>query len=403
MSKIESIRCILLSASYGNANHPEILECFPNGPKRTIGLVEVLLENGVKGYGEGYLAVFAPKVFKSITDLCKPYLIGKDCFDIRRRVADLCSVCDYWALQGAARHVTSAIEIALVDAKSKSLKCPAYDLFGGSKTDEIEAYGSGGICDTKDHFREELDLLNSLGIKKYKIRAVKEDILRTAWILEEAAKHGIEVGIDMCQNLADPPQKVEDVTHYVDEIKKISDKKILFLEEAIGPTNPEGFKELRKSIGIQICGGEVITTPFEMIERIKNNIYDFVQPDASVIGGMTAVMEIFSETKKNNIDTVVHAWGGPVAIMANYQCAFACHGKLVEYPMIPFKLEEEMFSDQRRIQNGKVLKPTADGIGIYFSDDIEHRYDFDDEAVYSCVVAERGQPPDEYWKDNNLK
>tara|TARA_Y100000031_G_scaffold138966_1_gene165323 strand:+ start:1203 stop:1529 length:327 start_codon:yes stop_codon:yes gene_type:complete len=79
------------------------------------------------------------------------------------------------------------------------------------------------------------------------------------------------------------------------------------------------------------------------------------------------------------------------------------NGKLVEYPMIPFKLEEEMFSDQRRIQNGKVLKPTADGIGIYFSDDIENRYEFDDEAVYSCVVVERGQPPDEYWKDNNLK
>ena len=75
MSKIENIRPILLTADYGDKKHPEILECFPNGPKRTIGLVEVLLENGVKGYGEGYLAVFAPKVFKSITDLCKTYLI----------------------------------------------------------------------------------------------------------------------------------------------------------------------------------------------------------------------------------------------------------------------------------------------------------------------------------------
>ena len=64
MSKIENIRTILLSAEYGDEKHPEILECFPNGPKRTIGLVEVTLENGVKGYGEGYLGVFAPQVFK---------------------------------------------------------------------------------------------------------------------------------------------------------------------------------------------------------------------------------------------------------------------------------------------------------------------------------------------------
>ena len=110
MSKIENIRTILLSADYGDEKHPEILECFPNGPKRTIGLVEVTLENGVKGYGEGYLGVFAPHVFKSIVELCAPYLLGKDGFDILRRYKDLCSVCDYWSLQGAARHTTSAIE-----------------------------------------------------------------------------------------------------------------------------------------------------------------------------------------------------------------------------------------------------------------------------------------------------
>ena len=145
-NQIEEIRTILLSAKYGNEKHPEILECFPNGPKRTIGLVEVTLGDGTKGYGEGYLGVFAPKVFKSIVDLCKPYLLGKDAFDIKRRYLDLCSVCDYWSLQGAARHTTSAIEIALIDAKSKSLGVPAYKMFGDNFNDKVEVYGSGGIC-----------------------------------------------------------------------------------------------------------------------------------------------------------------------------------------------------------------------------------------------------------------
>ena len=77
----------------------------------------------------------------------------------------------------------------------------------------------------------------------------------------------------------------------------------MFLEEAIGPSNPEGFKELRNLLDVKICGGEVITTPFEMIERIKNEVYDFVQPDASVIGGMTAVVEIFEKAKIYNTET----------------------------------------------------------------------------------------------------
>lgn len=396
MSKIENIRSILLSADYGHAKHPEVLECFPNGPKRTIGLVEVTLENGIKGYGEGYLGVFAPKVFRSIVELCTPYLIGKDGFDINRRYKDLCSICDYWSLQGAARHTTSAIEIALVDAKSKSQKCPAYKLFGNSSNKEIEVYGSGGICDSKEHFIEELELLKSLGIKKYKIRAVPSDIFKTAWVLKESRKYKIDVGIDMCQNLADPPIIADDVINYINSVKKISKEKILFLEEAVGPMDISGFKKLKETLNIDICGGEVITTPTEMIERIKLNIYDFVQPDASVIGGMYAVKEIFQYTKTK---PVVHAWGGPVAIMANYHVAFGCNGSLVEYPMIPYKLEPLMFNDQRTIKNGNLLRPENPGIGITMNNEIEKDYPFDEKAVYSCVVVDRGQPNDDYWKE----
>jgi L-alanine-DL-glutamate epimerase-like enolase superfamily enzyme len=297
MAAIESIRCVLLSSPYANSAEPEIKVCFPNGPKRTVGMVEVTLDNGVTGVGEGYMAVFAPKVFESIVDLTKPYLIGKDGFDIAARVRDLCSVCDYWSLEGAARHVTSAYEIALVDAKAKSQGMPAYKLFGRSQAESIPVYGSGGCCDTKEQFMSELDLLDSLGIVQYKIRAKKTDIQRTAWILEEAGRRGISIGIDMCQNLADPPQAVDDVVLYIEQVRALSKQAILFLEEAVGPDCPEGFKELRSRVDIKICGGEIITTPKEMINRINDDIYEFVQPDASVIGGITAVMQIFEAAK----------------------------------------------------------------------------------------------------------
>ena len=82
MPKVEKIRCVLLSSPYADADDPEIKECFPNGPRRTVGMVEVTLDNGVTGLGEGYLAVFAPLVFGSIVDLCTPYVEGKEAFDI---------------------------------------------------------------------------------------------------------------------------------------------------------------------------------------------------------------------------------------------------------------------------------------------------------------------------------
>lgn len=299
MPAIANIRCVLLSSPYADADDPEIKECFPNGPKRTIGMVEVTLDNGITGLGEGYLAVFAPLVFKAIVDLCAPQVLGKDGFDIDRRVKDLRSLCDYWSLQGAARHAIAAFEIALQDAKGKSLGKPVYDLLGGANADSIQIYGSGGCCDAKEQFLREFELLKGLGITLYKMRSVKRDILRTAWVLEEAGRRGIQVGVDMCQNLADPPQAVEDVVAFVNAVHAKTDQRMIFVEEAIGPDCPEGFRELRRRIDVPVCGGEIITTPKEMIERINADVYDFVQPDASVMGGISAVMEVFAAAAAN--------------------------------------------------------------------------------------------------------
>jgi len=399
MPTITNIRCILLTSPYADADDPEIKECFPNGPKRTIGMVEVTLDNGVTGLGEGYLAVFAPMVFKSIVDLCTPQVIGKEGFDIDRRVKDLRSLCDYWSLQGAARHVIAAFEIALQDAKGKSLGVPVYELLGGAKAESIQIYGSGGCCDAREQFLRELNLLDSLGITIYKIRSVKRDILRTAWALNQSGRRGISVGVDMCQNLADPPQAVEDVVGFVNAVHALTNYRMVFVEEAIGPDQPDGFRELRKRIDVPVCGGEIITTPKEMIERLNADVYDFVQPDASVMGGISAVMDVFAAAKVKGVDVVVHAWGGAVAIMASYHAAFAAGGKLVEYPMLAFPLGAEMIGDQGRIVAGRLLRPTAPGLGLTLTPEMEARYPYDSAAVYSCVLHDWGPPPDSYWKE----
>lgn len=399
MPNIVNVRCILLSSPYADADYPEIKECFPNGPKRTIGMVEVTLDNGVTGLGEGYLAVFAPLVFKSIVDLCRPQVLAKDGFDIERRVKDLRSLCDYWSLQGAARHVIAAFEIALQDAKGKSLGIPVYQLLGGAQAVSIQIYGSGGCCDQKHQFLREMDLLRSLGIEIYKIRSVKRDILRTAWVLDEAGRRGIKVGVDMCQNLADPPQAVGDVVDFVEAVHSLTDQRMLFVEEALGPDQPDAFRELRSRIDVPVCGGEIVTTPKEMIERINTDVYDFVQPDASVMGGISAVMDVFEAATAKGTDVVVHAWGGASAIMASYHAAFAAGGKLVEYPMLDFPLSAEMIGDQGRIEHGRLIRPTAPGLGLTLTPEMEARYPFDETAVYSCVLTDWGPPPDSYWQE----
>jgi L-alanine-DL-glutamate epimerase-like enolase superfamily enzyme len=95
---------------------------------------------------------------------------------------------------------------------------------------------------------------------------------------------------------------------------------------------------------------------------------------------------------------VVHAWGGAAAIMASYHAAFAAGGELVEYPMLAFPLGAEMMGDQARIEGGRLLRPTAPGLGVSLTPELEAAYPFDDTAVYSCMLTDWGPPPDDYWK-----
>ena len=116
-----------------------------------------------------------------------------------------------------------------------------------------------------------------------------------------------------------------------------------------------------------------------------------------VIGGIGAVMEVFGAAQQRGIDVVVHAWGGPVAIMASYHAAFAGHGKLVEYPMLPFPLGDEMLGDSLVIRQGQLQRPEAPGLGVTLTEEIEARRPFDGTAVYSCKTLDRGKPPEAYW------
>ena len=126
--KIKEIRPILLSCPYSDiTKNFEVIKHLNSGYK-TIGLVEIKLENGVMGYGEGYLAVFAPKVFKEIVNLISPYMIGEDCLNIKKLIKKIRLITGYWSYQGAAQHVISAIDIAIFDCVAQIHEIPLYKL-----------------------------------------------------------------------------------------------------------------------------------------------------------------------------------------------------------------------------------------------------------------------------------
>jgi L-alanine-DL-glutamate epimerase-like enolase superfamily enzyme len=395
--KIEAIRPILLSAPYADSKNVEVLNHLPHG-YRTTGLVEITLSGGVTGVGEGYLAVFAPQVFTAIVDLVGPALRGLPADDPGLCYRTICRVCDYWSYQGAARHVTSAVMIALVDALAKARGLPAWRLLNehGSAS-PFGLYGSGGDSVDPAAMQKEIEHLRGLGIGLFKIRAGASQASKAVFVLREAGASGIEVGIDMTQNLARPSQTSDEVLRFVREVHDRSSHRICFLEEVFGPDSLGKLPELRAKIDVPITGGEIVTEAGELIERMNRGWYDWVQPDATVIGGPLETLRVFAAGGERGCRVVVHCWGSAVCQMANYHAAWAGHADLAEWPMPAYALRGVLMAAPLDIQSGRLSPSEAPGLGVSVTPDIERDFPFRPDAVYDCLPRRPFAYRDEVW------
>ncbi len=398
MNKIKEIRPVLLSAPYADiSTNAEVLLHLPSG-FRTCGMVEIILEDGTTGLGEGYLPVFAPQVFVALIDLARPYLIGRDPLQINEIYADLQIVYGYWSMQGAAMHALSAVEIALQDCRAKLLGVPVYKMLGGTLKPSLDLYASGGDSLQPEGMTREFARIEELGIQAFKIRARKELQNKAIWCLREGQRRGISVAIDMGLNLQNPGHSVDDVIAFEVTAQSQSGTSIFFLEEVLGPTRSLEYPLLRQKLNVPLAGGEIITTPYEFGQRLAMGCYDIAQPDATVLGGIGALMEVFQYARLHPADVVVHCWGGPVGMLANYHAAVAAGGKMGEWPLPHFPLREALGTSSWHIENVQIHLSDEPGLGVRLTPEIERAYAFRPEAVYQCKVDRAKLPPNTVWE-----
>jgi L-alanine-DL-glutamate epimerase-like enolase superfamily enzyme len=386
MARIDSIRAVLLSAPYSTPDSLEVITRLPTG-WRTTGLVELALEDGTTGLGEGYLAVFAPKVFVEIVEVVAPYLIGRDADDISARYLDLSAATSYWSQQGAARHVVSAIEMALVDAAAKRRRVPAHTFLRRHVTRRLPLYASGGDSASPDAMAREIRSVRHLGLQMFKIRARRGDAARAAWTLDHAAADGIAVAVDMTQNLASPGQEPADAIAFLHDVEELTGRRIAFLEEPLGTAHVRQYPQLRARGACRIAGGETVTTAEELVQRCQAGWYDVVQPDATVVVGMHEALAVVDSARRANAAAVVHCWGSAVGLAANYHVALAGETELAEWPLPRNPLREELLVSPWVIEDGALVAPETDGLGVRLDADVETRYPFRHDAVYNCVGA----------------
>lgn len=340
--------------------------------------------------------MFAPQVFTKIVKLLAPLVENQDLMDYQQIVAQLVTATGYWSLQGAARHVVSALEIALLDCVAQLQQVPVYTLLGGEPK-SIPMYGSGGDSVDTAAMEAELQSLQVRGIRYFKIRARPAQLEKAVWTIRRAEAYGIRIAIDLTQNLANPGLSVDEVLAFEAQLLARTGTLPLFLEEALGMAHAHQYPELKQRARSRIAGGEIVTTETELIARIREHYYHIVQPDATVIGGIGPVMDIFAAAQAQQVETVVHCWGGTVGMMANYHAAVAGKAELVEWPMPAFPLREAMVKQPWRIEAGSLILPTQPGLGVQLIPEVEAQYAFRPEAVYQCLPSNQCHYNAQQW------
>ena len=119
MIKVEKIKSYKFSSKYGNNKvfgQPKAV--------RSLVIVEIKLSNGIRGYGESYQSAYVPEIvdfiIKEISENFEKISISSAIKNIKNfRIP-------FVSQNGVFKSTLSSIEIALIDAKSKSLGLTFY-------------------------------------------------------------------------------------------------------------------------------------------------------------------------------------------------------------------------------------------------------------------------------------
>lgn len=370
--KIDRVRPVLLSAPYGTPKDAELLKQFYPLGLRSASFLVIETDEGVSGLGECYSGVFVPELTVQLMEMIGKHLIGADPRNVVELKGMMTRFTSYWGYGGFAKNVISAFEIALWDLNGKLESKPVYKLLGGAKGDSMELYASGGLGKELDDLAEELREYVDQGFTTVKIRDrdFKVDPVVTS---RESIGADVKLIVDTNQSFSPTPRQYDAALAYS---KRIAEYDVLFLEEPLGVDDFDGYRKLVETASQPISGGETLNSAALFKRHIVDKAFDIVQPDASVIGGISECLEVLTTAFDNGLDGICHAFGAAPAQAANVHAAFAAGCSMIEWATPPNPLRDVLRTEVPSIENGRLLPPTAPGLGIELTAEIEKEFAF---------------------------
>ncbi len=358
MIKVEKIKSYKFSSKYGNNKvfgQPKAV--------RSLVIVEIKLSNGIRGYGESYQSAYVPEIvdfiIKEISENFEKISISSAIKNIKNfRIP-------FVSQNGVFKSTLSSIEIALIDAKSKSLGLTFYKYLNKfSLKKKVPTYASGGsVIFKKKHLDKDLQNIKKNGFVNYKMRigylSFKKDIERINFVIKNLKKKSLMIDAIMGTlnkwKLNEAKKRVKYLNKY----------KLLWLEEPLPAERMHDYKILKKLSKNPVAIGESFTNFYEFENVIKNDLCDIVQPDITQVGIFDAI-KIVKLAKKYKKKVALHVWGSPISLMSNLHFALAYKEvDIIEFPLVSLEFLKKNIDKKIEVKDGFIkLKKKELGLGI---------------------------------------
>ncbi len=258
-------------------------------------IIMVTLANGITGYGEA--APLEPVngenqgTALATLESCREYLAGKDVNDYIRISQHLKSV--FWA-QVTAR---CAIEMAMLDALTRTLGIPMYRFFGGY-SNTLETDYTVDIV-TPDVARRNASKLAGKGYRVLKTKVGKSltDDIDRILAIREGAPH---CGLTLDANQGFTPKEA---VYFLEELEKNSIRPVMF-EQPVVKHDLDGMRFVREHTSIPICADESVFTSADAIRVVRSGCADAINIKL-MKSGIVEAMDIAAIARSANIQLMV--------------------------------------------------------------------------------------------------
>jgi len=334
--------------------------------QRDHAIVYVRTDGGINGVGYSLGYGGADVVAQAVESVLEPMLVGNDPRDTERLWREMFDGTVQIGRKGVMVRAISCVDIALWDIKAKAAAEPLYKYLG-AYTDTVPSYASGGYYrDEKglDGLREEMEQYVDRGHDIVKIKVGGKDPDYEAERVQVARE---AIG-DERTLLIDANGKWKNKQEAVNACRKFAPYDPYFIEEPVMPDSIGLMSEVNDALNYPVAAGELEFSRYGFVELLRNSAVEIIQPDATVIGGITEFLRVVNMAACYDIPVAPHYnWNLHSHLLAAIE-----NGLWVEYFYrdSDVKAFDDIVEVPLEPNEGEITLPDRPGHGVTLDKDI---------------------------------